>query len=152
METPTAPPRESDGSHESDDSESETDDESWAYAAGKAIELKQKGNKPPLIDLDALPNIKGKVYKNRNEKLDGEFGEAAWWVGIVMTLEDFAKFIWSDKRPDESETTILIAHKYDKNRQKAIKFKVEKHLYINKQQIEILDYYLTTKNGYIAWV
>ena len=44
------------------------------------------------------------------------------------------------------------AHKFDKGRRKCIKFKVEKHLRINRLQIEIIDYYITTKGGLIAWI
>merc|ERR1711954_403827 len=46
----------------------------------------------------------------------------------------------------------LYADIYDRHRRKAIKFKVEKHLHINTRQIEILEYYVTKKKGYIAWV
>merc|ERR1712081_3497 len=107
---------------------------------------------PPLINLDTLKNQIEDKYKNREEELDGEFQEASWWIGIIMELEDFKKFNWSDVRKDESETTTLYADIYDRHRRKAIKFKVEKHLHINTRQIEILEYYVTKKKGYIAWV
>merc|ERR1711954_197658 len=61
-------------------------------------------------------------------------------------------FIWSDSREEESAATILNADKYDKNRRKAIKFKVERNLHINQKQINILDYYVTKNKGYIAWI
>merc|ERR1712081_114355 len=107
---------------------------------------------PPLINLDALKNQIEEKYKNREEELKGEFEEASWWIGIIMELEDFRKFIWSDVRKEESETTTLYADIYDRHRRKAIKFKVERHLHINTRQIDILEYYVTTKKGYIAWV
>merc|ERR1712081_148821 len=107
---------------------------------------------PPLINLDALKNQIEEKYKNREEELKGEFEEASWWIGIIMELEDFRKFIWSDVRKEESETTTLYADKYNKHRRKAIKFKVERHLHINTRQIDILEYYVTKKKGYIAWV
>merc|ERR1711954_592165 len=46
----------------------------------------------------------------------------------------------------------LYADIYDKHRRRAIKFKVETNLHINTRQIDILDYYITKKKGYIAWV
>merc|ERR1711954_406595 len=138
-----------DDSTETDES---SDKESWAYKAGQAIGLKNKRQKPPLINLDTLKNQIEEKYKNRKEELEGEFEEASWWIGIIMELEDFKKFIWSDVRKDESETTTLYADIYDRHRRKAIKFKVEKHLHINTRQIDILEYYVTKKKGYIAWV
>merc|ERR1712081_35823 len=107
---------------------------------------------PPLINLDTLKNQIEEKYKNREEELEGEFEEASWWIGIIMELEDFKKFIWSDVRKEESETTTLYADIYDRHRRKAIKFKVERHLHINSKQIDIIEYYVTTKKGYIAWV
>merc|ERR1711954_260843 len=71
--------------------------------------------------------------------------------GLIMTIDDFKKFIWSSKE-DLSENSILFAEKYDKGRRISIKFKVEKNIRINGKQLEILDYYITTKGGYIAWV
>merc|ERR1711954_26560 len=129
-----------------------TDDELWAYKAGKAVGLKSKRTKPPMINLDALKNEIDKKYSNRDEELDGEFEEASWWIGIIMELEDFRKFIWSDVRKEESETTMLNADIYDKHRQKAMKFKVEQTLHINTRQIDILEYYVMKKKGYIAWL
>ena len=108
--------------------------------------------KPPLIDLDAITKGKGRTFNSKDEELDFEFAKAAWWVGIVMTIEDFKKFIWSGQREEEIIVTMLNAEKHDKNCRKAIKFKVEKNLYINRQQIDILDDYVTTKGGYIAWI
>merc|ERR1711954_423687 len=137
---------------DSTENEESSDEESWAYKAGKAIGLKSKRQKPPLIDLDALKTQIEDKYKNRDEELEGEFKEASWWIGIVMELEDFRKFVWSEERKEESETTILFADIYDRHRRKAIKFKVERHLHINTKQIDIIEYYVTTKKGYIAWV
>merc|ERR1711954_283216 len=61
---------------------------------------------------------------------------------------DFRKYI-SDKR--ESDQSVLFADKYDPDRRKSIKFKVERHLYENSQQINIEEYYVTTRGGLIAW-
>ena len=105
-----------------------------------------------MIDLESLAKPKGTTFKSREDELDSAFEEAAWWIGVVMSIEDFWKFIWSGEREEESEITMINADKYDKNRRKAIKFKVEKNLYINRQQIDILEYYITSKGGYIAWV
>merc|ERR1711954_465416 len=72
--------------------------------------------------------------------------------GIMMEIQDFQKCVWSPENEIESDTTILYADKNDKARRKAIKFKVEQNLYINKQQIDILDYFITNKKGLIAWI
>merc|ERR1712081_59059 len=48
--------------------------------------------------------------------------------------------------------TVLYADKNDKNRRKAIKFKVEQNLANNRQQIDILEYFITNKKGLIAWM
>merc|ERR1712081_89360 len=53
---------------------------------------------------------------------------------------------------DLSDNSILFAEKYDKGRRISIKFKVEKNIRINGNQLEILDYYIATKGGCIAWV
>merc|ERR1712081_164651 len=58
----------------------------------------------------------------------------------------------SPNNETESDVSILNADKFDKNRRKAIKWKVEKNLRINRMQIEILEYYVTTKGGLIAWI
>ena len=52
----------------------------------------------------------------------------------------------------ESHQTPLNAHRFDPNREGTIKMKIEKYLWINKAQIQILDYYITTKGGITAWV
>merc|ERR1711954_484451 len=59
--------------------------------------------------------------------------------------------VWCDNK-EKSDITILNAEKNDPNHRKAIKFKVEKNLWLNSQQIDILDYYLTTRGGLIAWI
>merc|ERR1711954_160321 len=51
-----------------------------------------------------------------------------------------------------NDTSVIYADIYDKNRQKAIKDKVEKKIRINGDQLIIEDYYVTSKGGYIAWV
>ena len=81
-----------------------------------------------------------------------EFSEAAWWLGVVMEIQEFRKFIWSPENEEESDTTVLYADKNDKNGRKAIKFKVEQNLHINRQQIDILEYFITNKKGLIAWI
>merc|ERR1712081_54559 len=58
----------------------------------------------------------------------------------------------SPNNKNESDVSILNANKFDKNRRKAIKWKVEKNLRINRMQIDILEYYVTTKGGLIAWI
>ena len=68
-----------------------------------------------------------------------------------MKIDDFRKFIWSNKGV-LSETTIIYADKYDPNRRKAIKDKVERNVRINGEQLDIEEYYITSKGGYIAWV
>merc|ERR1711954_294841 len=68
-----------------------------------------------------------------------------------MTVEDFRKFIRSN-REDLSENTVIYADIYDKDHRKAIKDKVDKNVNINRQQMVIEDYYITSKGGYIAWV
>merc|ERR1711954_231712 len=68
-----------------------------------------------------------------------------------MTVEDFRKFIWSNSE-DLSENTVIYADIYDKQRRKAIKYKVEKNVNVNREQMKIDDYYRTSKGGYIAWV
>merc|ERR1711954_81195 len=69
-----------------------------------------------------------------------------------MEIQEFLEFIWSGKREGEADTSIINADKFDKGRRKAIKFKVERNLRINRMQLDILDYYITTKGGYIAWL
>merc|ERR1712081_57364 len=68
-----------------------------------------------------------------------------------MGMHEFKKFIWSNKNII-SEHSMINAHCYDKDRRKTIKWKIEKYLRINDKQIDILDYYITTKGGTIAWV
>merc|ERR1711954_446952 len=51
-----------------------------------------------------------------------------------------------------NDTSVIYADIYDKNRQKAIKDKVEKKIRINGDQLIIEDYYVTSKGGNIAWV
>merc|ERR1712081_117621 len=68
-----------------------------------------------------------------------------------MSMKEFKKFIWSNKTII-SEHSMINAHCYDNDRRKTIKWKIEKYLRINDEQIDILDYYITTKGGTIAWV
>merc|ERR1711954_471262 len=69
-----------------------------------------------------------------------------------MEIQEFLEFIWSGKREGEADTSIINADKFDKARRKTIKFKVERNLRINCMQLDILDYYITTKGGLIAWL
>merc|ERR1712081_41546 len=57
--------------------------------------------------------------------------------------------IWSHKE-DLSENSVVYADKYDKNWGMAIKHKVKRNIKINGDQLEIEDYYVTNKKGYIA--
>merc|ERR1711954_281073 len=134
-----------------DDESTETessDEESWAYKAGKVLGLK---NKPPLINLDELGKMKTTKYEDTEEEKTGEFEEAGHWIGILMEEDEFTKFVWSYNH-DETVQTILNADKYDRHRRKTIKFKVEKHMRINGKQLEIIEYYVTQKKGLIAWI
>merc|ERR1711954_507932 len=134
-----------------DDESTETessDEESWAYKAGRALGLKSK---PPLINLDELGKMKTTKYKDIEEEKTGEFEEAGHWIGILMEEAEFTKFVWSFNC-EETMQTILNADKYDRHRRKTIKFKVEKHMRINEKQLEIVDYYITQKKGIIAWI
>merc|ERR1711954_52053 len=109
------------------------------------------GDPPPLLDLDKLGKAEGKVYLSQQEELDEGFKDAAKWIGFLMTLEEFRKHIWSYKT-EVSDTSMLFAEMHDKDRRRAIKDKVEHFARIHRDQLIIEDYYLTTKNGIIAWV
>ena len=47
---------------------------------------------------------------------------------------------------------MLYAEMYDRDRRRAIKDKVERFARIHREQLNIEEYYITTKNGIIAWV
>merc|ERR1711954_344056 len=131
-----------------EENRSSSSDEDWTYESGKTKGLKK--GKPPLLDLDNLKKV-FKTYDSAEQELDEEFVEAGRWVGIIMSIDDFRKFIWSHKGVI-NDTSVIYADIYDKNRQKAIKDKVEKKIRINGDQLIIEDYYMTSKGGYIAWV
>ena len=78
--------------------------------------MKSKSDRPPIIDLDALSKPTGIVFKTREEELDSAFLDAAWWIGVVMSIEDFRNFIWSPEREADSDVSIINADKFDKNR------------------------------------
>merc|ERR1712081_77168 len=128
-----------------------TDDESWTYESGQIRGLKKKRDPPPLLDLDKLGKPEGKVYLSPEEELDEGFKEAGKWIGFLMVLEDFRKHIWSHKTII-NDNSMLYAEMYDRDRRRAIKDKVEKFARIHRDQLNIEDYYITTKNGIIAWV
>merc|ERR1711954_238966 len=109
------------------------------------------GDPPPLLDLDKLGKTEGKVYQSQQEELDEGFKDAAKWIGFLMTLEEFRKHIWSYKT-EVSDTSMLFAEMHDKDRRRAIKDKVERFARIHRDQLDIEDYYITTKNRIIAWV
>merc|ERR1712081_127533 len=113
--------------------------------------LKDKRDPPPLLDLNKLGKTEGKVYLSQEEELTEGFQDAAKWIGFLMTLEEFRKHVWSYKT-DVSDTSMLFAEMHDKDRRHAIKDKVERFARIHRDQLDIEDYYLTTKNGIIAWV
>merc|ERR1712081_71557 len=104
-----------------------------------------------LIDLEKLSQQINKIYLNRDEELTDEFEEAKKWVGIIMDIADFRKFIWSHKEPLQ-DSSVLFADIYDRDRKKAIKDKVEKNVHIKSQQLLIDEYYITSKGGLIACV
>merc|ERR1711954_632288 len=87
----------------------------------------------------------------REEELDDQFKDAGFWIGILMTIQEIKKHIWSYKEV-VNETALLYADVYDNDRRRAIKDKVERFVRINGDQLTIDDYYFTTKEGYIAWV
>merc|ERR1711954_576212 len=98
-----------------EETDSSTDDEAWTYPSG---EIKGLRPKPPMLDLDNLGSPKpAKVHASREEELTEDFQEAGKWVGIIMSINDFRKFVWSNKE-DLSENTVIYAVKYDKNRRK----------------------------------
>ena len=68
-----------------------------------------------------------------------------------MSEEDFTKFVWCENH-GESLQSILNADIYDRHRRKSIKFKVERNMRINGQQLEIKEYYVTQRSGLIAWI
>merc|ERR1711954_292428 len=138
---------ETEGNSSSDSSE----DEHWTYPSGRVEGVKESRKKPPLIDLEKLNQQIKKIYLNRDEELVDEFEEAKKWVGIVMEIADFRKFIWSHKEPLQ-DSSVLFADIYDRDRKKAIKDKVEKNVHINTKQLLIDKYYITSKGGLIAWV
>merc|ERR1711954_625958 len=105
--------------------------------------------RPTLIDLDKIPQSKS--FSSKKEEIEFEFTEAGKWLGIVMDIEDFRKFVWDDAR-EANDAAILNADIFDRNRCKAIKFKVERNLHVNRAQIDIEEYYITTNKGLIAWI
>ena len=131
--------------------EETSDDESWTYPSGSIKGLKEKEDKPPLLDLDNLERATGKIYTSREDELDDGFKDAGYWIGIWMTLEEIRKHVWSYKGVI-SESSLLNADMFDNDRRRAIKDKVERFLRINGEQLIINDYYFTSKGGYIAWV
>merc|ERR1712081_141083 len=92
-----------------------------------------------------------KTFKSKDEGIKFEFKEAANWIGIVMTIDDIKKFIWSYEE-EHNENSMLFSDIYDRDRQKAIKHKVEQNLNINRRQLEIDEYYIITKGTIIAWI
>merc|ERR1711954_342226 len=148
MGMPSAPPM-----NDESQNSSSSDDKSWAYKASGPKENKKVEEKPPLIKLDEINKKTTKEYASRKEEVIDKFSEANWWFGVKMELEDFRKFIWSHKKERrENDISILQADKNDKQRKQAIKLKVEKNLWINSDQLDIIDYYITTNGGPIAWV
>merc|ERR1711954_366217 len=103
-----------------------------------------------MLDLDAL-NPDAKIFESREDELNEGFEDAKKWFGLIMTLQEFRSFIWSNKGP-LSDNTVLFANKYDKQRRKCLKNEVERYIKINGDQLSIEEYYLTSKGGYIAWV
>merc|ERR1712081_167232 len=138
---------------ETDNSEEEvsSDDESWTYKTSQIRGLKKKRDPPPLLDLDSLGKPEGKVYLSQEEELYKGFKEAGKWIGFLMVLDDFRKHIWSHKTII-SENSMLYAEMYDRDRRRAIKDKVERFARIHREQLNMEEYYITTKNGIIAWV
>ena len=131
--------------------EESSDEEAWTYQSGVIKGLKKKKDKPPLLDLDNLDLPKGKIYTTREEELDEKFKDAGYWIGILMTLAEIRKHVWSYKG-EISETSLLYADMFDNDRRRSIKDKVETYLRINGEQLVIHDYYFTSKGGYFAWV
>merc|ERR1711954_2097 len=103
-----------------------------------------RNKKPPMIDLDKLGDNAGRTFPSKDAKIRYEFIEASKWIGIVMIIDEFKKFIWSYKK-EENKNAMLFADIYDRDRRKAIKSKVEKNIYVNSRQLDIEEYYLTTK-------
>merc|ERR1711954_467238 len=148
MGMPSAPPM-----NDESQNSSSSDDKSWAYKASGPKDNRKVEEKPPLINLDEINKKVTKEYASRKEEVIDKFSEANWWFGVKMELEDFRKFIWSHKKERrENDISILQADKNDKQRKQAIKLKVEKNLWINSDQLDIIDYYITTNGGPIAWV
>merc|ERR1711954_416500 len=104
-----------------------------------------------MLNLEApgKPNIKS--FKTKEAEVMESFADAAWWLGVVMQMKEFRKFIWNNKTVI-SKQSMINADCFDNDRRKTIKWKIEKYLHINDEQIEILEYYITTRGGTIAWV
>merc|ERR1711954_585484 len=119
--------------------------------SGEIRGLKERRDPPPLLDLNNLGKTEGKVFLSQEEELNEGFQDAAKWIGFLMTIEEFRKHVWSYKT-DLSDTAMLFSDMCDKDRRRAIKDKVERFARIHRDQLIMEDYYLTTKNGIIAWV
>merc|ERR1711954_504907 len=105
----------------------------------------------PMLDLNQLGKPHNKTFSTKQEEVDVSFDDAAKWLGIIMQIKEFRKFIWSNKTVI-SEQSMLNADCYDNDRRKTIKWKIKKYLRINDEQVDIEDYYITTRGGLIAWV
>ena len=134
-----------------DESEDSTDDEAWTYESGQIRGLKKKRSPPPLLDLEKLGKPEGKIFLSRDKEIDEGFKEAGKWIGFLMILDDFRKHIWSYKTII-NDNSMLYADMHDSDRRRAIKDKVKRFARIHRDQLVIEDYYITTKNGIIAWV
>ena len=89
----------------------------------KSTEEKQKitgqkieRSRPPIFDFDSFRKQSSKKsYSNVKEELKSEFDEAGNWVGICLEMEELRKFVWCEFCKQESDQTLVNAHRYDKS-------------------------------------
>ena len=98
-----------------------------------------------MLDLDNVdkktPNPNYKTFK---KEIIVQFKEADNWIGNRMSFHAFVKRLWcTDQNMDQE--SILNAHQIVENQNRAIKINIEQNMWINSQQINIEEIYITTK-------
>ena len=135
-----------------DTSDEEQEDESMSWAE-KMYRTSGKGTnemspEPPMIKLGDKKENK-KRYNSKVVEVEDNFDAAKWWLGIKITLAELTVFIY-DK--NETDYTIMYAHRFDRHRRNCEKSKIQRFLHINAKQVDIFSYYFTLKGKVIAWV
>ena len=90
------------------------------------------------------------TFMTQEEEAETKFKQAKDWVGLQIKIEELKKYVlaWLGS---QSDNDILYGALNSKAREDFIKQTIELYCWIQSDDIDVLDHYVTTAGGLILW-